>query len=164
MGAGKTTIGRTLARITGKTFYDADHELEAHTGVKIPVIFEIEGEARFREREEEMIATLVCRHNIVLATGGGAVLSANNRHVLKTHGFVIYLYTDLDDLCARTRHDKNRPLLQTADPRERLEMLHTQRDPLYREIADMVVDTSSQHVHSIAHTIWEQLKTHHENS
>lgn len=164
MGAGKTTIGRSLARITHKHFYDADHELEARTGVRIPVIFDIEGEVGFRQREEEVIHALAQQHNIVLATGGGAILSEKNRRVLQAHGLVVYLYAHLEDLWARTRHDKNRPLLQTENPKNRLEALFTERDPLYQEVADVVIDTSGHHVHKIAYALWEALKAHDENS
>jgi shikimate kinase len=144
MGAGKTTVGRMLARHYDKTFYDSDHEIEARTGVKIPVIFEIEGEAGFRKREEAAIAGLAALSNIVLATGGGAVLSPVNRETLKQHGIVIYLRGTPECLFERTRHDRNRPLLRTAEPLTRLRELFGQRDPLYREVADIVVDTGRQ--------------------
>lgn len=163
MGAGKTTIGRSLARIAHKSFYDTDHELEVRTGVRIPTIFEIEGEAGFRLREEEIISTLAQQKNIVLATGGGAVLSEKNRHVLQAQGLIVYLYSGLENLWARTRNDKNRPLLQTEQPKERLAELFMHRDPLYQQIADLVVDTSGQHVHIIAHKLWEKLKVHDED-
>lgn len=146
MGAGKTTVGRALARRSGKTFYDSDHEIEARTGVRITTIFDIEGEPRFREREASVIAELVRLPDIVLATGGGAVLNADTRRNLASHGTVIYLRASIDDILARTLHDKSRPLLQTANPRERLEALFAERDPLYREVADIVIDTSKQHV------------------
>jgi len=115
MGAGKTTVGKLLAKQLGKTFIDADHEIEARTGVKIPVIFEIEGEAGFRKRVETVIADLASRSNIVLGTGGGAVLSARNRELLRSLGTVVYLRGTPEQLFERTRHDKNRPLLQTSD-------------------------------------------------
>jgi len=161
MGAGKTTIGRQLARLTGKTFYDSDHEIEARTGVRIPVIFEIEGEAGFRVRESEMIAELATLPNIVLATGGGAVLDPNNRQVLANHGTVIYLRAGIDDILARTQHEKNRPLLQTANPRAKLEALFAQRDPLYREVADIVVDTSRQNINTLVHRLLRQIELRH---
>ncbi|GAB2944308.1 shikimate kinase [Aquaspirillum soli] len=161
MGAGKTTIGRQLARLTGKTFYDSDHEIEARTGVRIPVIFEIEGEAGFRVRESEMIAELATLPNIVLATGGGAVLDPNNRQVLANHGTVIYLRAGIDDILARTQHDKNRPLLQTANPRAKLEALFAQRDPLYREVADVVIDTSRQNINTLVHRLLRQIELRH---
>lgn len=161
MGAGKTTIGRQLARLTGKTFYDSDHEIEARTGVRIPVIFEIEGEAGFRVRESEMIAELATLPNIVLATGGGAVLDPNNRQVLANHGTVIYLRAGIDDILARTQHDKNRPLLQIANPRAKLEALFAQRDPLYREVADVVIDTSRQNINTLVHRLLRQIELRH---
>ncbi len=146
MGAGKTTVGRLLARHYGCAFHDSDHEIEARTGVKIPVIFEIEGEAGFRKREEAIIAELTTRPGIVLATGGGAVLSPVTRENLRNSGMVIYLRGTPEHLFERTRHDRNRPLLQTADPLAKLRELYQQRDPLYREIADIVIDTGRQSV------------------
>lgn len=147
--------------MTGKTFYDSDHEIEARTGVRIPVIFEIEGEAGFRVRESEMIAELATLPNIVLATGGGAVLDPNNRQVLANHGTVIYLRAGIDDILARTQHDKNRPLLQTANPRAKLEALFAQRDPLYREVADVVIDTSRQNINTLVHRLLRQIELRH---
>jgi shikimate kinase len=146
MGAGKTSVGRMLARRMNKGFLDADAEVEKITGVKIPVIFEIEGEPGFRAREEKMIDQLTAMNGIVLATGGGAVISLANRLLLKSRGRVIYLRASPEDLWRRTRRDRNRPLLQTADPLGRLRALHEQRDPLYREVADLIVDTGSQSV------------------
>jgi shikimate kinase len=146
MGAGKTTVGQLLARRLGKTFHDSDHEIELRTGVRIPVIFEIEGEAGFRSRESQTIAALCDLDDIVLATGGGAVLEPANRERLHSNGFVIYLRGDPQQLWQRTRHDRNRPLLQTDDPLRRLRELYEQRDPLYREVADLVVDTGRQGV------------------
>src|SRR3990172_10853526 len=138
MGAGKTSVGRALAKRLHKTFYDTDQEIERATGVKIPVIFEIEGEAGFRAREAKLLAELVRRTNIVVATGGGAVLSEQNRRLLAEHGTVIYLRATAPHLLQRTHHDKNRPLLQTDDPLKKLQELFAQRDPLYREIADVI--------------------------
>ncbi|MEQ1662326.1 MAG: shikimate kinase [Thiobacillus sp.] len=146
MGAGKTTVGRLLAKHYGLVFKDSDHEIEARTGVKIPVIFEIEGEAGFRKREETAIAELAALSGIVLATGGGAVLSQMNREVLRNNGMVVYLRGTPEHLYERTRHDRNRPLLQTGDPLGRLRELYQQRDPLYREVADIIVDTGRQGV------------------
>jgi shikimate kinase len=146
MGAGKTTVGRLLARHYGYGFHDSDHEIEARTGVKIPVIFEIEGEAGFRRREETVIAELTALSGIVLATGGGAVLSPVTRENLRNNGMVIYLRGTPEHLYERTRHDRNRPLLQTENPLDRLRELYQQRDPLYREVADIVVDTGRQGV------------------
>lgn len=141
MGAGKTTIGRQLAKSLGLDFVDSDHEIENRTGVGIPLIFEVEGEEGFRRREREMIDELTRRGNIVLATGGGAVLDAANRAHLSARGQVVYLHASLEHLLKRTAKDRNRPLLQTDNPRARLQQILEQRDPLYREIADLVVET-----------------------
>ena len=141
MGAGKTTIGRQLAKSLGLDFVDSDHEIEGRTGASIPLIFEVEGEAGFRRRECEMIDELTQRGNIVLATGGGAVLDAVNRTHLAARGQVVYLHASLEHLLKRTAKDRNRPLLQTDNPRVRLQQIIERRDPLYREIADLVVDT-----------------------
>ncbi len=157
MGAGKTTIGRLLARRLGMHFVDSDHEIEARTGASIPWIFEIEGEASFRRREADMIRELTGQHGIVLATGGGAVLDPANRALLAERGTVIYLRASVNSILARTSHDKNRPLLQTADPRKKLEDLTAQREPLYREIADLVIDTGRPNVQSMVQTILDQL-------
>ncbi|WP_368860140.1 shikimate kinase [Chitinimonas prasina] len=162
MGAGKTTIGRSLARLSNKTFYDADHEIEARTGVRVPIIFEIEGEAGFRAREVETIRALTALNDIVLATGGGAVLNPANRECLRKHGFVIYLRASVEELYQRTRQDKNRPLLQTANPRAKLEQLYTERDPIYRELADLVVDTGRQGVQQLAQSILTELSQRHD--
>jgi shikimate kinase len=158
MGAGKTTVGKLLAKQLDKTFVDADHEIEARTGVKIPVIFEIEGEAGFRKREEAVIAELAGRSGIVLGTGGGAVLSPRNRELLRSRGIVVYLRGSPEQLYERTRHDRNRPLLQTADPLARLRELYAQRDPLYREIADLVVDTGRQSVANFTRQLRDKLE------
>ncbi|MBW7901155.1 MAG: shikimate kinase [Rhodocyclaceae bacterium] len=140
MGAGKTTIGKALARRLGWRFVDSDHEIEARTGVGIPTIFEIEGEAGFRRRESQVIRELTELRNVVMATGGGAVIAEENRARLKENGLVAYLDVPPDMLYERTRHDRNRPLLQVEDPLGRLRELHEQRSPLYREVADVVVD------------------------
>ena len=157
MGAGKTSVGKLLARRLGKAFYDCDQEIERATGVKIPVIFEIEGEAGFRAREARMLAELAGRSEIVLATGGGAVLSADNRKLLAGNGVVVYLRAVAADLWQRTRHDRNRPLLKTPQPLDKLEQLFAERDPLYRSIADIIVDTGSQSLGSLAHRLEQQL-------
>ena len=157
MGAGKTTVGKILSKRYDKPFHDSDHEIEARCGVKIPVIFEIEGEAGFRKREELAIAELTALSNVVLATGGGAVLSATNRKLLGSRGIVIYLRGSPEHLFERTRHDRNRPLLQTNNPLAKLRELYQQRDPLYREIADMVMDTGRQSVAGMARIICERL-------
>jgi shikimate kinase len=157
MGAGKTSVGRLLAQRLDMKFFDADAEIERITGVKIPVIFEIEGESGFRSREEKMIEQLTAMNGIVLATGGGAVISDTNRHFLKSRGRVIYLRAAPEDLWRRTRRDRNRPLLQTADPLGKLRSLHEQRDPLYREVAHLIVDTGSQSVAHLTSSIQQHL-------
>lgn len=158
MGAGKTTVGRLLAKQLGKTFIDVDHEIEARTGVKIPVIFEIEGEAGFRKREEAVLEELVGRSNTILGTGGGAVLSPRNRDLLRQNGTVVYLRGSPEQLYERTRHDRNRPLLQTEDPLAKLRELFAIRDPLYREVADLVVDTGRQNVASFARQLRDKIE------
>ena len=157
MGAGKTTIGRLLARAFGRPFIDSDHEIEARTGVKVPVIFEIEGEAGFRAREAQIIDELCRRSGIVLATGGGAVLNPENRAALHASGVAIYLHAQPGDLWLRTRHDQNRPLLRGADPEGRLVQLYAERDPLYREVAHIVMDTGRQSPRLLAGKIEQQL-------
>ena len=140
-GAGKTTLGRQLARRLGKQFVDADTELERRLGVSIPTIFEIEGEAGFRDREESVIADLTGLHDVVLSTGGGAVLRPNTRECLRGNGTVIYLHAEPKTLYARIRHSRNRPLLRTDDPLARLAELYAARDALYRETATFVVES-----------------------
>jgi len=144
MGAGKTTIGKQIAKQLGKAFYDTDHEIEKRTGVKIPVIFDLEGESGFRKRETAVIRELTKLDNIVLATGGGAILLQENREYLKNNGQVIYLRAMANDLWTRMRHDKQRPLLQNVDIRAKLEQLYSERHPLYMDTASIVVDTGSQ--------------------
>lgn len=157
MGAGKTTVGRRLADLRRMEFLDSDHEVEARTGVDIAFIFEKEGEAGFRRRERQAIAELCQRSNLVLATGGGAVMDADNRRCLSAHGFVVYLYASVDQQLARTERSDNRPLLQTADRRQTLEKLFHLRDPLYRQIADLVLYTDGRNARLLAREIDEQL-------
>ena len=157
MGAGKTSVGRVLAKRLQKMFYDSDHVIEDRTGVKIPVIFEIEGEAGFRVRESAVVDELTALRDIVLATGGGAVLGEKNRDRLRTRGTVVYLRASVRDLLNRTRHDKNRPLLRAADPRARLTELYEKRDPLYREVAHLTVDTGSQSLTSLVNRLCQLL-------
>ena len=159
MGAGKTSVGRALAKYLGKAFFDTDQEIERATGVRIPIIFDIEGEAGFRVRESKVLAELTQRQNIVLATGGGIVLSDENRRLLAQRGTVVYLRATADDLRKRTRNDKSRPLLRVADPLLRLQELHDQRDPLYREVANIVIDTGSQGINALMRRLVEQLAT-----
>ena len=158
MGAGKTTVGRLLAKQADKTFVDCDEEIQRRTGVTIPHIFDIEGEAGFRQRESAAIRDLVLQDNIVLATGGGAVLCEGNRAALSRNGIVVYLKSSVHDLWQRTRHDRNRPLLQTADPRARLRELYEQRDPLYMQVADLVIHTGRQSVHNLVHKLQQELE------
>ncbi len=146
MGSGKTTIGRQLAKVLNREFVDSDHEISRRTGADIPWIFDIEGEAGFRERERTVIDDLTQRQGIVLATGGGAVLNSDNRRWLVSRGLTVYLSASIDQLFIRTAKDRNRPLLQTDDPRAQLEALMLVRDPLYREVADLVVDTDDSSV------------------
>ncbi len=142
MGAGKTTVGRHLAELLGYVFIDSDHEIETRTGVSIPWIFEMEGEAGFRQREQAIIEELTQRPDVVLATGGGAVMRECNRQALRQRGRVIYLDTPVSMQLSRTERDRNRPLLQTPDPARRLSELMQVRDPLYRATAHHVVATS----------------------
>ena len=159
MGAGKTTIGKQLAKQLGKTFYDTDYEIEKRTGVKIPVIFDLEGEAGFRKRETAVIQELTQLSNIVLATGGGAVIAPENRECLKNNGVVIYLRASANDLWHRMRHDKQRPLLQNVDIRAKLEQLYAERHPLYMETATIVVDTGHQPATMVINQIEQSLLT-----
>ncbi|KMZ13262.1 Shikimate kinase I [Candidatus Burkholderia humilis] len=158
MGAGKTTVGRAVARRLQRSFIDSDLEIEARTGAKIPVIWELEGETGFRQREANVIDELSRRSGIVLATGGGAVLREENREHLKNRGIVIYLRANPHDLWQRTRRDKNRPLLQTEDPRGKLETLFQARDPLYHETAHFVVETGRPTVNALVNMVLMQLE------
>lgn len=158
MGAGKTTVGRALAKKLNRRFIDSDHEIEARTGASIPLIFEIEGEEGFRQREAEVIRDLTAQQGIILATGGGAILRPENRECLKAGGVVIYLRASIANILQRTSHDKSRPLLQTADPRARLEELSRVREPLYLEVADMVIETGRPNVQSLVQTILTELE------
>ena len=155
MGAGKTTVGRLLAKNLGAVFYDTDQEIEKRTGVRVPVIFEMEGEGGFRKREICMIDELTQMQNIVLATGGGAVIAPENREHLKSRGIVIYLRASVQDLYIRTRFDRNRPLLQNTNAQAKLQELFAARDPLYREVATYIVDTGNQPVMNIVQKIEE---------
>lgn len=157
MGAGKSTVGRCLAQLLGREFIDADHVIEERTGAKIPLIFEIEGESGFRKREAAVLEDFGARADIVLATGGGAVLAESNRRLLRESGTTVYLYAPLEVLLERTAHDRNRPLLQTPDRRKTLEDILRVRDPLYREVADIVVETSRRPAMSVAREIVTKL-------
>ncbi|WP_153099245.1 shikimate kinase [Paraburkholderia hayleyella] len=158
MGAGKTTVGRAVARRLGRPFFDSDHEIEARTGTRVPIIFEIEGEAGFREREAQVIADLTQQRRIVLATGGGVILREDNRAALHQNGLVIYLRATPHDLWLRTRRDRNRPLLQTEDPKARLEALFEIRDPLYRECAHFIIETGRPSVNGLVNMVLMQLE------
>jgi shikimate kinase len=157
MGAGKSAVGRQLARTLHLDFVDSDDEIEARTGVDIAFIFEKEGEEGFRKREVSVIEQLSKRDGIILATGGGAILSADSRSNLGARGFVVYLQTSVDQQVSRTSRGRERPLLEGGDPRETLEALLEVRDPLYREIADLIVDTDGRKVRSVADEIVEAL-------
>jgi len=143
MGAGKTTIGRLLAKTIGIHFIDSDKEIEKRTGVTIPMIFEYEGESGFRRRESEVIDELTLEEGIVLATGGGSVMLPENRQWLENRGFVVYLHCPVEKQLERTHKDSNRPLLKTENPRQRLTDLFTVREPIYRDMADVIIDTAS---------------------
>ena len=158
MGAGKTTIGRYLADLLDWRFLDTDHEIELRTGASIPWIFDKEGEEGFRRREEAMIADLTRLHNIVLATGGGSVLRLANRQALQGRGTVVYLYTPVAMQIDRTAHDRNRPLLQTANPEQKLQELFEIRDPLYRQVADLVIPTTDGSARELAQKIIQTLE------
>jgi shikimate kinase len=158
MGAGKTTVGKRLAETRGLEFIDSDTEIEERTGVDIPLIFEKEGEAGFRKRERLVIGDLTQRSGIVLATGGGAVLDADNRQWLSARGFVVYLHASVDQQQHRTSRNDNRPLLQNVpDRREVLQRLFEDRDPLYREIADLVISTDGRNARQLAREIEDHI-------
>jgi len=157
MGAGKSAVGRYLARTLHLSFVDSDDEIESRTGVDIPFIFEKEGEQGFRKREAAVIDDLSKIDGVVLATGGGAVVDPENRSHLGGRGYVVYLYTTVDEQVSRTQRGRERPLLENDDPRKTLEELLLKRDPMYREIADLVVETDGRRVKSVANEIIEQI-------
>ena len=158
MGSGKTTLGRELARRTGRTFIDCDHELEQRLGVRVSTVFEIEGEAGFRVRESRLLAELAQRADLVLATGGGAVLRAENRRVLHAGACVLYLRSTPEQLWRRLRHDTRRPLLRVANPQQRLRELYAERDALYRECAHFVVNTRGLSLQMLVNRVQMQLE------
>jgi shikimate kinase len=157
MGSGKSAVGRQLARMLHLTFVDSDDEIESRTGVDIPFIFEKEGEEGFRKREVRVIDDLSTMEAVVLATGGGAILDADSRSRLGARGFVIYLYTTVDQQLVRTQKGRDRPLLENGDRKEILGALMATRDPLYREIADLIVETDGRKVRAVANEILERL-------
>jgi len=158
MGAGKSTIGREIADRLHLEFFDSDQEIERRTGADIAWVFDLEGEEGFRKREETVIEDLSEKHGIVLATGGGSVISTNVRNHLSARGIVVYLETTIDKQVARTQRDRRRPLLQTEEePRTVLENLAVARNPLYEEIADVIVQTDDQSAKVVAHKIIEKL-------
>ncbi len=158
MGAGKTTIGKQLARRLGKEFRDADSEVEKKTGVSIDVIFDIEGEQGFRRRETEMLRELAAARGIVLATGGGAVLAPENQALLKDNGFIIYLKASVEHLAGRLRLDRRRPLLQSGDKLAKLRALMAQREPVYLQLADLVVETNERSIYRVVTEISNKVK------
>ncbi|MDH3980007.1 MAG: shikimate kinase AroK [Gammaproteobacteria bacterium] len=157
MGAGKSTIGRQLSKRLKMAFHDSDHEIERRTGVDIPLIFELESEAGFRKRESAVIDELTQLPDIILSTGGGAILDPENRQHLSSRGTVIYLHTSVDQQLRRTSRDRNRPLLQTDNPRAKLEELMAIREPLYREAADIVINTDGMRVMDVVREIIKRL-------
>ncbi len=159
MGAGKSTIGRQLAKALKRPFYDSDKEIEKRTGVTISWIFEMEGEEGFRLREQQMIAELCDKQDIVLATGGGAVLKEENRKVLRAKGNVVYLCSSVEQLYRRTSKDKSRPLLQTDNPKQQIASLLAKRDPLYKSVADVVVRTAKQSIHKTVSNVIKKLES-----
>ncbi len=157
MGAGKSTIGKYLADHLKLRFVDTDTEIEARTGADIPWIFDVEGEAGFRERETQVVEELTTWDNIVLATGGGVVLAPQNRRALSSRGFVVYLYASVEEQVRRTRRDRKRPLLRGVDPEKTLRQLMEIRDPLYREIADHVIDTDGHSPRAVAQRLMDEI-------
>ncbi|MBU3574540.1 shikimate kinase [Polynucleobacter sp. UK-Mo-2m-Kol15] len=158
MGAGKSTVGKLLAKKLGRRFLDADHVIEERCGVKIPVIFEMEGEDGFRKREAQAIKDITAEHELILATGGGAVLLPENRQFLSKRGTVIYLHANPIELWHRTKGGEGRPLLKNGDAKKILENLYAIRDPLYREIADYVIETGKPSVNQLVNTLIMQLE------
>ena len=164
MGVGKTTIGRALADRMNLEFFDSDQEIETATGADIPWIFDVEGERGFRHREVKMINLLTGRKNIVLATGGGAVLDEENRIRLKKRGLVVYLSASIKQQIERTARDRNRPLLQNGNLEQTIKDLMVVREPLYLEVADVVVDANRRNPKSVSNEIIKHIKTHQQSS
>ena len=158
MGAGKTTIGKYLAQQLKLRFADTDAEIEARTGADIPWIFDVEGEAGFREREQQVVEEMTLWDDVVLATGGGVVTRPENRQALAGRGYVVYLYATVEEQVRRTRRDRRRPLLQKGDPEEVLRSLMAEREPLYREIADHIIETDGCSPRTVAQRLMEELQ------
>ena len=157
MGAGKSTIGKYLAEHLKLQFADTDSEIEERTGADIPWIFDVEGEEGFRDREQKVVEEMTLWDKVVLATGGGVVMRPENRNALGGRGFVVYLYASVEEQVRRTRKDQRRPLLQTGDPEETLRALFAIRDPLYREIADHIIETDGCSPRTVAQRLVKQL-------
>ncbi len=159
MGAGKTTIGKYLAQHLKLRFADTDAEIEARTGADIPWIFDVEGEAGFRDREQQVVAEMTLWDGVVLATGGGVVTRPENRQALAARGYVVYLYATVDEQVRRTRRDRKRPLLQKGNPEEVLRSLMEVREPLYREIADYIIETDDCSPRTVAQRLVRELQS-----
>ena len=159
MGAGKTTVGKQLAHVLGMEFIDSDYEIQRRTGVDIPTIFEFEGEDGFRKREHAVIEELTALEGVVMATGGGAVLDEQNRRMLSARGFVVYLQCTPEQQYERTYRDKNRPLLQIEDPLAKLKSLMEQREPYYRQTADLIIVSDRRNALSVAREIQAKLES-----
>ena len=164
MGSGKTTIGQRLAGLLGLDFVDCDRELEAHTGASVNLIFDVEGEKGFRSREAALLRELAARDDIVLATGGGVVIDAGNRAVLKARGLVVYLKTSVDQQLRRLSRDRTRPLLQTPDRRRRLQQLAEQRNPLYEDVADIEFPARNRNADVVARQLADVIRAHREKA
>ncbi len=158
MGAGKTTVGRALAKSLQREFIDTDREIEERCGVTIPTIFEFEGEGGFRDRETSTLEFLLQQRGMIVATGGGAILREENRQILKANGFIVFLRVSVDEQLRRTSHDRNRPLLQTENPRQRLEELAKLRNPIYESLADMTVETNGSSMRGLLSKLKKSLK------
>jgi shikimate kinase len=158
MGAGKSTIGKYLAQHLKLRFADTDAEIEARTGADIPWIFDVEGEAGFREREQQVVEEMTLWDDVVLATGGGVVIRPENRQALAGRGYVVYLYATVEEQVRRTRRDRRRPLLQKGDPEEVLRSLMAIREPLYREIADHIIETDGCSPRTVAQRLMQELE------
>lgn len=159
MGAGKTTLGRQIARRLGLRFIDCDQEIVARTGVSIPMIFEIEGETGFRQREANLLRELAGLSGVVVSTGGGIVIDPDNRALLRQSGLTVYLRATPELLYARTRHDSSRPLLQVSDPRARIRELLALREPLYNDVADITIDSGQGTVSLLARQLEQEIRT-----